>query len=102
MLLSIRCARTLKWRSKGDIQVNWAIIVSFTVQTVYCQIACVTKFVSSASIRVNGCLAVVSIHPIEVVADPSVAGLVSIRILVMLFCMPTVHHTDRLTSSALH
>ena len=60
-----------------------------------------------------GDLAVVSIHPIEVVAstpsqgstssvaDPSEAGLVSIRILMMSFGMPTVHHTDRLTSSAL-
>ena len=57
--------------------------------------------------------AVISIHPIEVVAstlsqgstssvaDPPVAGLVSIRILVMSFGMPTVHHMDPLTSSAL-
>ena len=60
-----------------------------------------------------GDLAVVSIHTIEVVAstpsqgstcsvaDPSVVGLVSIRIqttrVVMSSGMPTVHHTDRVT-----
>ena len=60
-----------------------------------------------------GDIAVVSIHPIEVVAstpsqgstssgaDPSVAGLEVIRILVISFDMPTVHPNYRLTSSAL-
>ena len=60
-----------------------------------------------------GDFAVVLIDPIEVVAstpsqgsmssvaDPSIVGLASIRILVMSFGIPTVHHTDRLASSAL-
>ena len=54
-------------------------------------------------------LAVVSIHPIEVVAStpsqgstpsvayPSAVGLVSIRVLVMSFGVQTVHHPDRVT-----